>query len=392
MSQTSTTGTTFGTVRSPTREHPSLRKGYDESRIGVQVRGLNHSFGHGELRKQVLFDNNLDLTRGEIVIMTGPSGSGKTTLLTLIGALRTVQEGSLKVMGRELHGLSSGELIDVRRNAGFIFQAHNLFESLTAFQNVGMSMELKGYDRTSIRQRAEELLTALGLGHRIHYKPDSLSGGQKQRVAIARALASRPALILADEPTAALDKESGRTAVELLREYATHENATILIVTHDNRILDVADRIVNMVDGRVISDVVIVESAAISEFLRQCPLFSSFTARTLTEVADKMSLEKHPAGSVIIRQGDPGDKFYLIREGKAEVLVADAKGERKVATLGEGDFFGEAALLTGEPRNATVKAIEDVESYVLGKQDFDAVIEASTTFKEELRKVLFERQ
>lgn len=392
MSQTSTMGTTFGAVRSATREHPSLRKGYDESRIGVQVRGLNHSFGHGELRKQVLFDNNLDLTRGEIVIMTGPSGSGKTTLLTLIGALRTVQDGSLKVMGRELHGLSSAELIDVRRNAGFIFQAHNLFESLTAFQNVGMSMELKGYDRPTIRQRAEELLTALGLGHRIHYKPDSLSGGQKQRVAIARALASRPSLILADEPTAALDKESGRTAVELLRDYATKENATILIVTHDNRILDVADRIVNMVDGRVISDVVIVESAAISEFLRQCPLFSTLTARTLTEVADKVSLEKHPAGAIIIRQGDPGDKFYLIREGKAEVLVADANGERKVAMLGVGDFFGEAALLTGEPRNATVRAIEDVELYVLGKQDFDAVIEASATFKEELRKVLFERQ
>ena len=392
MSQASTMNPAFGTLRSATREHPSLRKGYDESRIGVQVRGLNHSFGHGELRKQVLFDNNLDLTRGEIVIMTGPSGSGKTTLLTLIGALRTVQDGSLKVMGRELHGLDSADLIDVRRNAGFIFQAHNLFESLTAFQNVGMSMELKGFDRPTIRQRAEELLTALGLGHRIHYKPDSLSGGQKQRVAIARALASRPSLILADEPTAALDKESGRTAVELLRKYATDENATILIVTHDNRILDVADRIVNMVDGRVISDVVIVESAAISEFLRQCPVFSTLTARTLTEVADKMSLERHPAGATIIRQGDPGDKFYLIREGKAEVIVADAKGQRQVATLGVGDFFGEAALLTGEPRNATVRAVEDLELYVLGKHEFDAVIEASATFKEELRKVLFERQ
>ena len=392
MSDASTMASTFSSFRSATREHPSLRKGYDESRIGVQVRGLNHSFGHGELRKQVLFDNNLDLTRGEIVIMTGPSGSGKTTLLTLIGALRTVQDGSLKVMGRELRGLSSGDLIDVRREAGFIFQAHNLFESLTAFQNVSMSMELKSFSRTTIRQRAEELLTALGLGHRIHYKPDSLSGGQKQRVAIARALASRPSLILADEPTAALDKESGRTAVELLRKYATEENATILIVTHDNRILDVADRIVNMVDGRVISDVVVVENAAISEFLRQCHVFSGLTARTLSEVADKMALERHPAGTTVIRQGDPGDKFYLIREGKAEVLVADGKGQRKVATLAVGDFFGEAALLTGEPRNASVRALEDLELYVLGKQDFDAVIEASASFKEELRRVLFERQ
>ncbi|HUY87993.1 MAG TPA: ATP-binding cassette domain-containing protein [Pirellulales bacterium] len=392
MNDASTMTAAFSSLRSATREHPSLRKGYDESRIGVQVRGLNHSFGHGELRKQVLFDNNLDLTRGEIVIMTGPSGSGKTTLLTLIGALRTVQDGSLKVMGRELRGLGSRELIEVRRNAGFIFQAHNLFESLTAYQNVSMSMELKGYDRATIRQRAEELLAALGLGRRIHYKPDSLSGGQKQRVAIARALASRPSLILADEPTAALDKESGRTAVELLRKYATEENATILIVTHDNRILDVADRIVNMVDGHVISDVVIVESAAISEFLRQCHVFSDLSASTLTEVADKMSLEKHRAGSTIIRQGDRGDKFYLIREGQAEVSIADGKGARTVATLGVGDFFGEAALLTGAPRNATVRAVEDLELYVLGKQDFDAVIEASATFKEELRKVLFGRQ
>ncbi|HXT60827.1 MAG TPA: ATP-binding cassette domain-containing protein [Pirellulales bacterium] len=391
-SEMNVTTSAFGALHSATRANPAMRKGYDEARIGVQIRGLNHSFGHGELRKQVLFDNNLDLTRGEIVIMTGPSGSGKTTLLTLIGALRTVQDGSLRVMGRELHGLSSQQLIEVRRNAGFIFQAHNLFESLSAYQNVSMSMELKGYDRATIRQRAEELLTALGLGHRIHYKPDSLSGGQKQRVAIARALASKPQLILADEPTAALDKESGRTAVELLRKFATEENATILIVTHDNRILDVADRIVNMVDGRVISDVVVVESAAIGEFLRQCPLFSSLTARTLSEVADKMALEQHAAGSTVIRKGDPGDKFYLIREGRAEVVAGDEAHPRRVATLGVGDFFGEAALLTGAPRNATVRALEDLELYALGKQDFDAVIEASASFKEELRKVLFERQ
>ncbi|MEX0714456.1 MAG: ATP-binding cassette domain-containing protein [Pirellulales bacterium] len=378
--------------RPATREHPALRGRYAPDQVGVRIRGLNHSFGRGELRKQVLYENNLDLTRGEIVIMTGPSGSGKTTLLTLIGALRTVQEGSLQVLGRELSGLSSRQLVDVRRDIGFIFQAHNLFESLTAFQNVRMAMELKDLDRSAMKHRGEELLSLLGLEHRIHYKPDQLSGGQKQRVAIARALVNRPKLILADEPTAALDKKSGRDVVDLLRRFAKEELSTILIVTHDNRILDVADRIVNMVDGRVISDVVVVESAAISEFLRNCPLFSGFTPRTLSEVADKMSLERHPAGAEVIRQGDPGDKFYMIREGAAEVLVAAGDGRRLVAALGVGDFFGEAALLSGEPRNATVRAQGELELYVLGKDDFKAVIEASASFKEELRKALFERQ
>lgn len=391
MQDATTTTSVFGDLRSTARDQ-GMRSAADDSQFSVRVSNLNHAFGQGELRKQVLFDNNLDLTRGEIVIMTGPSGSGKTTLLTLIGALRTVQDGSLKVLGRELNGLSSRQLIDVRRNVGFIFQAHNLFESLTAFQNVSMSMELKHYGRQAIRERAEELLTALGLGERIHYKPDSLSGGQKQRVAIARALASRPSLILADEPTAALDKKSGRQSVELLRRIATEEKVTILIVTHDNRILDVADRIVNMVDGHVISDVVVAESATIAEFLRQCPLFATSTARTLSEVADKMTLERFDAGATVIRQGDPGDKFYLIRQGTAEVIVSDAKGERRVATLGVGDFFGEAALLTGEPRNATVRAMEDMELYALGKTDFQAVIESSPTFEEELRKALFARQ
>jgi putative ABC transport system ATP-binding protein len=377
---------------SATREHPSLRGPDANRRLAVRIRGLNHDFGTGELRKRVLFENTLDLTRGEIVIMTGPSGSGKTTLLTLIGALRTVQEGSLQVLGRNLEGLNPHQLVDVRRNVGFIFQAHNLFESLTAFQNVCMAMELNDVSRQEMRTRAEELLTKLGLGHRINHKPDALSGGQKQRVAIARALINRPSLILADEPTAALDPQSGRTVVELLRNFAKQEQATILIVTHDNRILDVADRIVNMVDGRVISDVLVAESAAISEFLRSCPLFSSFSAQKFTELADKMAFERHAAATDVVRQGDPGDKFYIIRSGTADVLVADTSSQRHVASLGRGKFFGEAALIMGEPRNATVRAASELELYVLGKDDFKSVLESSAEFKEELRKVLFERQ
>jgi len=218
----------------------------------VQISHLNFYFGEAELRKQVLFDINLELYPGQIVILTGPSGSGKTTLLTLIGALRTVQEGSLKVLGQEIRGLGARQLVEVRKNIGFIFQAHNLFNSLTARQNVLLSCDLFPTDQD--RQRAAEILTALGLGERIDYKPHALSGGQKQRVAIARALVNRPKLILADEPTAALDKKSGRDVVNLMQKLAKESGITILMVTHDSRILDVADRIINLVDGSLQSD------------------------------------------------------------------------------------------------------------------------------------------
>ena len=221
--------------------------------LAIKIEHLNFYFGAGELRKQVLFDISLDLPKGQIVILTGPSGSGKTTLLTLIGALRTLQEGSLNVLGNELVGLNDRALISVRRNIGFIFQAHNLFESLTASQNVEMSVELTGR-LSSKREQAAEMLTKLGLGDRVHYKPNALSGGQKQRVAIARALVNKPRIILADEPTAALDKASGRDVVNLMRQLCEEQGSTVLMVTHDNRILDVADRIINLVDGRLESD------------------------------------------------------------------------------------------------------------------------------------------
>jgi putative ABC transport system ATP-binding protein len=207
----------------------------------VRVRGLSHSFGLADNRKRVLHDNNLDLLPGEIIIMTGPSGSGKTTLLTLVGALRSVQEGSVFALGRELSGLNPRELVEVRRGIGFIFQAHNLFDSLTARENVNMAIELTLGDPRERDRRAAEILTKLGLGQRMTHKPQALSGGQKQRVAVARALVNRPKLILADEPTAALDKDSGHDVVEILKTLAAEEQATILIVTHDTRILDVAD-------------------------------------------------------------------------------------------------------------------------------------------------------
>ncbi|MEM1238714.1 MAG: ATP-binding cassette domain-containing protein [Cyanobacteria bacterium P01_H01_bin.26] len=221
--------------------------------LAVHIQHLNYYFGLDDLSKQVLFDISLELPKGQIVILTGPSGSGKTTLLTLAGALRRLQDGSLRVLGQELVGLSDSALVNVRRNIGFIFQAHNLFESLTASQNVEMAVELTG-DFSSKRDRAAAMLGVLGLADRIDYKPQSLSGGQKQRVAIARALVNHPKLILADEPTAALDKKSGRDVVSYLHNLSRQEGCTVLMVTHDNRILDVADRIINLVDGRLESD------------------------------------------------------------------------------------------------------------------------------------------
>jgi putative ABC transport system ATP-binding protein len=219
----------------------------------ISITNLDHYFGEGVLRKQVLFDINLEINLGEIIIMTGPSGSGKTTLLTLCGGLRSAQSGSLKVLGIELCGASAKQLTIERRNHGYIFQAHNLHESLTALQNVKMGLELHSeYSLQEMKEKSTEMLELVGLGDRVNYLPENLSGGQKQRVAIARALVSQPKILLADEPTAALDKQSGRDVVDLMQKLAKEQGCTILLVTHDNRILDVADRIVNMEDGRLV--------------------------------------------------------------------------------------------------------------------------------------------
>lgn len=221
----------------------------------IDIHNLNHFFGKDELRKQVLFDIDLEIDRGEIVLMTGPSGSGKTTLLTLVSGLRSPQSGSCKILGKELCGASSAELVQARRNNGYIFQAHNLHYSLTASQNVQMGLEVHGkYSKAEMGDRAISILEEVGLADHIDYYPDKLSGGQKQRVAIARALVAHPAIVLADEPTAALDSKSGRDVVNIMQKLAREQGSTILLVTHDDRILDIADRIVHMEDGRLVNN------------------------------------------------------------------------------------------------------------------------------------------
>lgn len=226
-----------------------------ENDIIVDVKGLNHWFGSGDAAKQALFDVSLTLRRGSFTVLMGPSGSGKTTVLTLIGCLRAVQDGSVHLLGQQLNGASEADLVILRRRLGFIFQAHNLHESLTAMQNVIMGLQMhQGIAEGLAEKAAIHALGLVGLADRVHYLPANLSGGQKQRVAVARALVGNPAMVLADEPTAALDKDSAADVVDLLKRMGQARGTTTLLVTHDPRILDRADRILTLEDGRIVKD------------------------------------------------------------------------------------------------------------------------------------------
>lgn len=218
----------------------------------VLIRGLGHRYGTGPTALTVLHDLDLTVDAGEVVLLTGPSGSGKTTLLTLIGGLRAVQTGSCRVLGSELAGADERARVALRRRVGFIFQNHNLLGFLSARENVAMALELDpGLGEAERLARADGILAAVGLGDKRLAYPDHLSGGQRQRVAIARALVHAPGLILADEPTAALDSRTGHETMSLLQRLAKEQGRTVFIVTHDPRIHDIADRIVAMEDGRI---------------------------------------------------------------------------------------------------------------------------------------------
>jgi putative ABC transport system ATP-binding protein len=223
----------------------------------ITVEHLDHAFEEAGMAKPVLRDINLCVHPGEIVILTGPSGSGKTTLLTMLGGLRAAQCGRLEILGSELLHAEKTTLTRLRRQVGYIFQAHNLLPYLTALENVRVGLEVHSSwlerGRPEMDERAAAVLAQVGLADRASYYPEKLSGGQKQRVAIARALAPQPQLLLADEPTAALDRDSGRMAVELFRRLADEQRAAIVMVTHDNKIIDIADRVVTLEDGRLVT-------------------------------------------------------------------------------------------------------------------------------------------
>jgi putative ABC transport system ATP-binding protein len=229
---------------------PGLKGAMTTTSPVISVRNLSHGFGQGALRREVLHRVSADFYPGEIVIIMGPSGSGKTTFLTLVGGLRAIEEGSVIVDGDELVGTQERDRVATRRKVGFIFQSHNLIESLTVCENVQMPL-ISDPGETSLSSRAKALavLANVGLAEHANKLPKQLSGGQKQRVAIARALVRKPSIIMADEPTASLDKKSGREVVDMLQHMARNMGCAVLLVTHDNRILDVADRLTKIEDG-----------------------------------------------------------------------------------------------------------------------------------------------
>lgn len=356
----------------------------------AEARELSHHFGVGETRTQILHEIAISIPPGQLVIMTGPSGSGKTTLLTLLGALRSNQCGSLQVLNHELRTLDESGLTELRRSIGFIFQLHNLLESLTAVDNVMMAAQLR-FSRGESRKRAVHLLERVGLGQRLHHKPAALSGGQRQRVAVARALVNAPRIVLADEPTAALDIKSSHEVVKLLQEHIAENASSCLMVTHDNRILDRADRIVSLVDGRIVSDVMVKEQIIICEMLSKIEFFSGHDAAELSHVAERMERRPFLPGEVLIRQGEMGEHFFLLRSGGVDVHVAEPSGSRIVATLEAGRFFGERALITGEVRNATIVGQTAGIAYTLDKPRFDGAIASVPTLQEQLRQTYFAR-
>jgi putative ABC transport system ATP-binding protein len=221
----------------------------------IQARDVSKTYGQGEVAIRALDRVTLDVLDGDILLLVGPSGSGKTTLLSVMGCILKPTSGRVSVMGQDVTQLPERDLPAIRRDRiGFVFQAFNLFPTLTCWQNVALALDVKGVDRRTARSHAAELLDHVGLGDKRDAYPADLSGGQKQRVAIARALAGDPPIILADEPTGALDSQSGRGVMALFNQLAHERRCAVVIVTHDNRMFGFADRIVRMEDGRIVSD------------------------------------------------------------------------------------------------------------------------------------------
>jgi putative ABC transport system ATP-binding protein len=280
-----------------------------ETRIALE--NVSYSYGKGALKKQILFGIGTRIDAGQIVILTGPSGSGKTTLLTLIGALRSAQVGSVKVLGRELLNAKESALIKARRQIGYIFQSHNLLDSLTIHQNVRMALQLAGVRGRKGRVRIAEVLERVDLTDHEHKYPRELSGGQKQRAGIARALVTRPQIILADEPTASLDKRSGRYVVELIEDLAREDGSAVILVTHDNRILDVADRILHLEDGHMksLSEVV---SEGTSRMLNLLEKHDPDSANYLATFSFALTRIAHSDG--IVRDSERSEMRRILHE------------------------------------------------------------------------------
>jgi putative ABC transport system ATP-binding protein len=272
---------------------------------------------------------SLDVAAGSLVILLGPSGCGKTTLLSCLGGILRPKSGAIKFADVDVTALEGRALGEYRRNTvGIVFQAFNLVPSLTAIENVIVPMRAAGMSRASARQRAEELLTRVGLADRLKHRPGDLSGGQQQRVAVARAIALDPPLILADEPTAHLDFIQVEEVLRLIRSLA-HGEHVVVVATHDSRILPMADRIVELV-----------------------PALASTNRLPETIHVD--------AGEVLFEQCTMGDLIYVVSEGELEIMHELASGGEELVKIAvPGDYFGEIGPLFNMPRSATVRARTD---------------------------------
>ena len=221
--------------------------------MSVQVAKVEKIYKLGEIPVQALKDVSLELQKGEFVAIMGPSGSGKTTLLNLIGVLDKPTKGRIYIDGKDITKLKEKELTRLRRSkVGFIFQFYNLIPVLSAFENVELPMLIAGMPKEEREERAHHLLEKVGLAERKNHRPDELSGGEQQRVAIVRALANKPAVVLADEPTGDLDSKTGKEVMQALRDLSSNEGATVIVVTHDQMVADLASKIFEMRDGRII--------------------------------------------------------------------------------------------------------------------------------------------
>ncbi|MFV1989604.1 MAG: ABC transporter ATP-binding protein [Acidimicrobiales bacterium] len=218
--------------------------------VAVKATGLTKTYGEGETEVHALRDVSFEIPRGEFVVLRGASGSGKTTLLNQIGALEPPTAGDVVANGFSLNGLDDDERTDFRlKSVGFIFQFYNLVPSLTAYENVALIAELTGGD---VKERSESVLSSVGLGDRMDHFPSQLSGGEQQRVSIARGLVKNPPLLLADEPTGALDTETGTQVLGLLRGITDSGDRTIVVVTHNSQIAQIANRVIDLRDGSII--------------------------------------------------------------------------------------------------------------------------------------------
>jgi putative ABC transport system ATP-binding protein len=337
----------------------------------IAIKRLNHYYQEGKSQKQILFGIDLDIHPKEVVILTGASGSGKTTLLSLIGCMRSVQEGSLKVLDRELKGANEIQRMQIRRGIGYVFQHFNLLDFMTVQQNVMVSLELQdNFTPQEAKSQSSQILKTVGLGQHLNAYPRDLSGGQKQRVAIARALVHRPRLLLADEPTSALDRQTGQEVTELMTTLAKEQGSAVLIVTHDSRIFGASDRIVRMEDGKLDVDY----EGQLSVTL------PTLTDKQLIQLIPRLKMLTFQPGEIVIRQGEVADRFYILIEGEVEVIQEFSGSESKLLnTLGPNNYFGEIGLLHETTRKATVRAANNaaIKVIAIDRSDFHEIIVSS---------------